>query len=72
MTDAWQPIATAPKDGTKVLTFGSVHEMDGIEEPTFQISWFLERGGWYCDAWGGHEPHLWMPLPTSPEGAADA
>jgi len=57
----WQPIATAPKDGTKIL----VH----------RIGWHApEIAQWssYSHAWvlfeGSVEPTHWMPLPNPPAG----
>jgi hypothetical protein len=62
----WQPIETAPKDGTQVLLW-----IDGIE-PRPRISFWSERGsdsGWYSV----QSRHFiativthWMPLPTAP------
>lgn len=68
---SWQPISTAPKDGTVVLTYGSLHD-DGApygigETPTIKVSQWTERAGWVCDAWGSHQPVWWMPLPPAPE-----
>lgn len=70
----WQDISTAPKDGTVVLTYGSLHN-DGApygigETPTVKISQYSQEGEfWCCDAWGSHEPVWWMPLPAAPTGA---
>lgn len=62
----WQPIETAPKDGTKILSF---------EDDEFAVVWWqldrwgkegqwsvtASRGGWYLS------PTHWMPLPNPPE-----
>lgn len=63
----WQPIETAPKDGTEFLAFyppGDYEDEDG----TFDISWWdntstRERGFLMI---GGVEPSHWMPLPPPP------
>ena len=71
----WQDISTAPKDGTIILTYGSLHN-DGApygigETPTVKISQYSQEGEfWCCDAWGSHEPVWWMPLPAAPTGDA--
>lgn len=68
---AWQPIATAPKDGTWFVAVQSGSR--------FPCSWEVEddgegtrKEGWY-DFFGGsfEEPTHWWPLPTPPAGGAD-
>lgn len=59
----WQPIETAPKDGTELL----VHPFDVVR-------WRAEHGGfWYADRvseidgdWLEEDPTHWMPLPNPP------
>lgn len=56
----WQPIETAPRDGTRVLTF----RRDFSE--SYAVAWF-GRGGWIPvngSAWP--EPTHWAPLPEPP------
>ncbi len=54
----WQPIETAPKDGSEVLVWGTSH---------VYLAWF-ENGEW----WISHRAHVhapvthWMPLPAPP------
>jgi hypothetical protein len=63
--EPWQPIETAPKDGTSVLVAGR-HNYVGQAR-------FVDRD-WYeanndpGDAWGGPlmPPSHWMPLPPAP------
>lgn len=73
----WRPIETAPRDGTVVLTYGSLHNDNapyGVgETPTVKISQFSpEHGAWCCDAWGSHDPVWWKPLPLPPAPGAEA
>ncbi|TDY26262.1 hypothetical protein B0G81_6772 [Paraburkholderia sp. BL6665CI2N2] len=72
-SDAWQPIETAPKDGTNILIrFG----LDGVSQAKFTpgwawpwqfidtndgVTWMLNRA---VDGPGG--PSHWMPLPAAP------
>ena len=67
----WQPIETAPKDGTKILVF--------VEDDVYQANWHNKRG-WefpiadqhpscgcgYCMG-GEDHPKWWMPMPKAPE-----
>lgn len=73
-TMTWQPIETAPKDGTPILAVGKGYPEISI------VAW--HRGKWVgmCDGqrsiesqgdtWTEyHEPYVthWMPLPPPPE-----
>lgn len=67
--DAWQPIETAPRDGTRILGIGHRGNMIDI------IEWgdgrYLGRKQGYRKAWvsgPGSEisPQFWMPLPKLP------
>ncbi len=57
----WQPIETAPQDGTRILVF-TVHGDIEISE-------------WYTicifdpptEGWNSNEPTHWMPLPEPPK-----
>ena len=58
----WQPIETAPKDGTRVLIYPS-HFMDGKNQ---SVAW------WNGEAWTDDEgpdmhPTHWHPLPDDPK-----
>ena len=60
----WQPIETAPTDGTHILVFAPV---DGV------VSSYFKHGCWqrmttvYAAGRDGNEPTHWMPLPDAPE-----
>jgi len=61
----WQPIETAPKDGTKVLAYTN----DGYKYPLVcQCVW--GDGAWWPDVWESPDeplsPTHWMPLLTPP------
>ena len=58
----WQPISTAPKDGTEMLL------MDELEQ-IFLGYWRLSKDCWDCDGEspGNIEPTHWIPLPKRPE-----
>lgn len=64
----WQPIDTAPKDGTRVIAFFPLFK-------TAKVAWhktfYLDGPLWACDAvrspdrWSDQPSH-WMPLPAAP------
>jgi hypothetical protein len=63
MTNDWQPIDTAPKDGTEILA----SDYDSIEI----IFW--EGGvmaGWLDRDYRQFFPAFWQPLPVQPEPPA--
>ena len=77
VSEPWQPIETAPEDGTEILMTNGVDVSSG--------QWFSEYGGTFdqdgapngdeIDAgwmdWSGGmqpEPTHWMPLPPAPSG----
>lgn len=73
----WQPIETAPKDGTWVLVYGFIN--DGYQNEcritTAQWAKVLDYSDQYCWRYAhyesGHygqiEPTHWMPLPPLPK-----
>jgi len=77
-TNKWQPIETAPKDGTPVLLAIPWHgEGRGYLR-------FIGRWDWNCNRWEKGESNRtyftermqaafthWMPLPKPPEGNSD-
>lgn len=65
-SQAWQPIETAPKDGTEILLF---------VDPKPQVgAWHPKAKDWIDQSWEyffqGPGPTHWMPLPEAPEGGA--
>ena len=66
--DGWQPIDTAPKDGTHILLYRS-NEHCSISEAFWRQDVFK-----IAYEWGGHgwsypkedQPTHWMPMPSSP------
>ena len=61
----WQPIETAPKDGTRVLAweypYYTVVFWDDDEEEPYTPCWKISYGGDIMD------PTHWMPLPEPPK-----
>lgn len=60
----WQPIETAPKDGTVLLGY---ENKAGVEMFTFR---WCEHRGWISEIpwgdWDRVDPTHWMPLPEPP------
>ena len=61
----WQPIETAPKDGTHILAHNG-----NTYYPAVVIHWF--ESGWFfstypTDIENEYDPVRWMPLPTPPQ-----
>lgn len=69
LTEGWQDIATAPRDGTRILGINDRGQFV-IE---FDADWGSD--GWWMVSDGkfderplrGSEPTHWMPLPTPPQ-----
>lgn len=71
----WQPIETAPKDGSNILLYSP----DGIYEASWSLRYPPAKDGFWrpldlpshgCGCCGepDDEPTHWMPLPEPPEG----
>ena len=75
MCDAgWQPIATAPRDGTTILVYGqpTSTEMVRFKRPGIHSAAWDTIDGAFCltgGTWEGPfiEPTHWLPLPSAPE-----
>lgn len=73
----WQPIETAPKDGTQVILLIPGWRR-GVHIGSFEITELFRHGkrDWRLEKWvlSGYqlgdppEPTHWIPLPLSPEG----
>jgi len=66
----WQPIETAPRDGTSVLLFADDRGDYGRGEP-YQGQWDAEHEMWrtFCGddvESERHGPHWWIPMPAPP------
>ena len=67
MTD-WQPIETAPRDGTEILAL----QVDGRELTYTAVHWETMAEEWRDYSASGaagftpFEPQYWMPLPEPP------
>lgn len=69
----WQPIETAPKDGTEIIIFGADTGMGPNDEPhtsrgvVTMAFWFKPWGGWetFNGAWVLGATY-WLPLPPPP------
>jgi len=60
---AWQPIETAPGDGTRILIYRS-----GYREAVC-VAWWSAENQWWATVpggWGWYAHH-WAPLPAEPE-----
>ena len=69
----WQPIETAPKDGTRILVYNGSIYVAAWEEATMTLK---EKKDWVysCYSLNGwnyyeivYEPTHWMPLPKPPD-----
>lgn len=73
--DQWRPIATAPKDGTRVLVLArnyGVTYFGYCKWQSFEDGSSGWIGGSFATAPEGNfsaflQPQFWMPLPTTPE-----
>ena len=74
MGDKWQPIETAPKDGTRILAYGKLGFEPAPGIGTVTWNW---PGHWECSPSEATEYSAetcelthWMPFPEPPIGAA--
>ena len=58
----WQPIETAPKDGTRVLTYCATTSFSNQRFDLMHFAWH-----WRSHCMGlANQPTHWMPLPPAP------
>lgn len=67
----WQPIETAPKDGSWVVILVYEESADWCKDdypngvPYAEVSRYADEGYWQSDSI--YSPTYWMPLPAAPE-----
>ncbi len=71
MTNKWQTIKTAPKDGTRILLYCEGCVIEGYFYQNYtRKGWdvvILSSHGCGCCSGDLEEPTHWMPLPQPPE-----
>ena len=66
MTDNWQEISTAPKDGTEIFVYEP--SLGSLDNWTYSRAWYeVETDSWETPYGRMNEPTHWMPLPNPPE-----
>jgi len=66
----WQPMKTAPKDGTSILLFIEGQAIEGHWPDDSWNEWsvaWVSSHGCGCCASSNEAPTHWMPLPAKPE-----
>jgi hypothetical protein len=66
--EGWQPISSAPRDGTMILVYPSSNWVEGTKGDYEVTCWDVDFGCWMLSAipddYAG--PTHWMPLPSTP------
>lgn len=85
--DKWQPIETAPKDGTWVFLCSWAHDdpethkmvygvgrfVEGMDEPDPKTGHFCPADLWYFSSGISQEDIVgWLPMPDPPEAVRDS
>lgn len=65
----WQPISTAPRDGTEFLAWTGKREVMNWPADCWPGQWVQRDGKWYGQG-TMHMPTAWHPLPQPPENLA--
>jgi hypothetical protein len=63
----WQPIETAPKDGTRVLLANRRYRFVDAGHYWRNANKRHPRKRWVWNGWPRHEPTHWQPLPAPPK-----
>jgi hypothetical protein len=63
VSDQWQPIETAPMDGTELLCYWADVSIYHMCVARFVRS----ENEWYSETMAVRAPDYWMPLPPPPE-----
>lgn len=74
-SDGWQPMETAPRDGTPVLVYGLPTNLPDVHfsRPAVYTAYWDDMDQTFClsgASWRGpfvHEPTAWRPLPAPPK-----
>lgn len=63
----WQPISSAPRDGTRILTWSGSHGVE-VAQWTWNEKWEIFATAEYDNDWAILEGVThWQPLPAPPE-----
>ena len=68
---SWQPISTAPKDGTPIMLFARAKHATA---EIILVGWYVQGYGWTESTFTGAIgviPSMWQPLPAPPGAVAD-
>ena len=68
-TQGWEPMVTAPKDGTRILAWDSYDDETVVFWSSKLSEWRLNVPGTYAED-SSHMFTHWMPLPSPPPVAA--
>ena len=67
----WQPIETAPKDGTQFLVYFPAEEGTGVYDVVLwserHDAWASHYGGWGSERYSKHYEGFWLSLPEPPQ-----
>ena len=63
----WQPIETAPRDGTQILLYQRWKDDTLLRSAIDLGVWDSEKKAWNCHLYNIDDPSHWMPIPKEPE-----